>query len=384
MRLLVLNHEYPPLGGGASPVTASLSAELARRGHELDVVTMSFGDLPREETPQGVRLHRVPCCRRRLEISNTAELATYLWPAWRQALSLLRRQPYDLIHAHFVLPAGVIAVPLARNTRLPLVISAHGSDIPGYNPHRFRLEHRLLGPLWRTLACRTDCLVTPSANLAEQVLAHAPCLKAPGRVQAIPYGLEPLPYDPQAKVPGRVIMAGRLLERKGFRTMLRALASRPLDLELHILGDGPDMPVLRQMAAGLQAPVIFHGWLDRGGAEYADLYRTGSIFVFPSQMESFGVVLGEAMTAGMAVITADVGACPEVVGDAGIQIAPDDDAALAGHLAALLADPARVRRMGQAAHERAMGLYTWKAAADRYEALFAQLVEAHRHRNSER
>jgi glycosyltransferase involved in cell wall biosynthesis len=173
---------------------------------------------------------------------------------------------------------------------------------------------------------------------------------------------------------------GRLLERKGFRTMLRALRHHPLDLELHIVGDGPDMPTLRVMADTIQTPVIFHGWLDNTSPAYAELYRTSSIFVFPSQMESFGVVLGDAMTAGLACIASNLGASPEVAGETAILMDPDDDVALGGHLTDLLANPQRVREMGLAAHRRAMSLYTLQAAGDRYETLFAEVIAEHQAR----
>ncbi len=380
MRILVMDYEYPPLGGGGAPICRSIAQELARRGHDLDVVTMAYQDLPAFERDELVRVHRVPCRRSRIEICTTREMATYLWPAWRKGQELLRSQPYDLVHAHFIFPTGPVAVALARRGRLPLVISAHGSDIPGYNPHRFQLEHKLMRPAWGWLARQPDRIVTPSRQLANLVARAAPRMAADDRLQVIPHGLRPLPYDPAAKDPRRVLMVGRLLERKGFRTMLRALRHHPLDLELHIVGDGPDMAQLQAMAADAPTTVVFHGWLENTSAQYADLYRTSSIFVFPSQMESFGVVLGEAMMAGLACVTSDVGASPEVVGDTGILMDPDDDVALAGHLARLLADPVLVRTMGDAAHERAFSLYTCDAAADRYEALFEEVIAEHRAR----
>lgn len=374
MRILVLNYEYPPLGGGASPVTAAQSVELASRGHQLDVVTMAYEGLPAYEEVGGVHIHRVPCRRSRKEICRTAEMATYLLPGYRKAVSLATEQPYDLIHAHFIFPTGVMAAAVKRKLRVPLVITSHGSDIPGHNPSRFQLEHRLAGPLWRHTVAAADCVVSPSQHLADKLTRAA---RGAPEVRVIPYGVRELPYEPQRKIPNRVLMVGRLLDFKGFRTMLRALRHGKLDLELHIVGDGPDRKTLEEMAEPLETPVIFHGWLDNRGAEYRELYATSRFFVFPSQMESFGMVLAEAMTAGLCILTSARGACGEVAGDTAQFIDPDDDRELYERLSELLADPARASRMGAAARERAISQFTWSSAADAYEGLFAELLQGH-------
>lgn len=373
MRLLVINYEYPPLGGGAAPVTAALASELARRGHELDVVTMGYRDLPRFEQAGGLRVHRVHCRRSKAEICSTSEMATYLLPAYRHALKLARQQPYDLIHGHFILPSGLVAVGLKRALGLPLLISSHGSDVPGYNPNRFTFEHRLIKPLWHRLVRHMDVLVSPSAAFAELIRSNLPSGEIANRINVVPYGLSPFGYDPSLKVSRRVLMSGRLLERKGFRTMLQAMALEPLDIELHILGDGPERQVLESMASTLSTPITFHGWLDNTSDQYRDLFRTSSIFVFPSRMESFGMVLAEAMGAGMAILTTTSGGCGEVVGDTAEIIPADDPQTLARKLRGLLDAPQRVQQMGHAAYQRVLSKFTWSAVADQYEALFAEL-----------
>lgn len=376
MRLLVLNHEYPPLGGGASPVTAALCRHLAERGHELDVVTMGFGDLPVHEVNGRLRIYRVPCRRSRKEMSTTRELATYLLPAYRQALALAAQQPYDIIHTHFILPNGLVGAALVRRLRIPHVITIHGSDVPGYNPHRFRLEHRMLPPLWRWVLRSVDVLVSPSQALLDMAAAAAPHGRLPSPM-VLPYGISPLQHDFEAKIPNRVLMSGRLLERKGFRVALEALRLHPMDVDLHIIGDGPDRDLLLAMAKGLCGSVTFHGWLDARSDEYRDLFRTAALFAFPSEMDNFPVVLLEAMAAGLAIITTRAGGCPEVVGDTAEFVAVRDADGLGRALQGLLADPARCRAMGQAAQARATARYAWPTIARQYETLFADIIARH-------
>lgn len=134
MRILMLNYEYPPLGGGASPVTRALCEHLATAGHEVDVVTMGYRRLPRVELSGGVRVIRVPTLRHSPVRAETPEMLSYILAALPPTLALTQRWRYDVVHAHFIVPTGILAAAVRRISGLPLVITAHGSDIPRLQP----------------------------------------------------------------------------------------------------------------------------------------------------------------------------------------------------------------------------------------------------------
>ena len=141
MRILMPCYEYPPLGGGGSRVVDGLSRELVRQRHDVDVVTMAFRGLPRHEVVDGVHVHRVPCVRLKEHYCTMPEALTYLLAAHRRIHELVARNDYPINHTHFILPDGLNAAWVKRRTGLPYVITVHGSDVPGYNPHRVRLAH---------------------------------------------------------------------------------------------------------------------------------------------------------------------------------------------------------------------------------------------------
>jgi glycosyltransferase involved in cell wall biosynthesis len=201
LRILMPNLEYPPLGGGAAPVTRGLARALVARGHHVDVVTMGYRGLPAEENEDGVRLFRVPALRSRLELSHVHELATYVWSGLRKFRALARDNDYDLCHGHFLLPTGLIPYLLRDTTGCPpYVITAHGSDVPGFNPDRFTLLHRLTPPLLRRILRHAAGLIVPSAALEELILSqfgsHTPALSR------IPMGWSwtTLPPSPRSRV----------------------------------------------------------------------------------------------------------------------------------------------------------------------------------------
>jgi glycosyltransferase involved in cell wall biosynthesis len=360
-------YEFPPIGGGGSRVVAGLSRELVRQGHEVDVVTSRFRDLARRETVNGVEIHRVSCVRLKEHWATLPEVATYMIAARSKIRELVSRKRYDINHSHFVFPDGFNARRIKKETGLPYMITAHGSDVPGYNPHRVRLLHQVVSPLWRGITREASALVCPSRSLQELVAKRDPGLQT----SLLPYGFDVGRYRYSDDRQRRILVVSRMLRRKGVQYLLRAVEGLPLRHEIHIVGDGPYMPALRKLATRTSTTVTFHGWLDNSSTELARLYETSDIFVLPSEKENFPVALMEAMDAGLAIVTTRGTGCAEVVGDTGVLVEPRDPNALRAALESLLHDPERVRRLGRAARDRLAKELAWPTIARSYVDLYA-------------
>jgi glycosyltransferase involved in cell wall biosynthesis len=332
-------------------------------GHDVDVVTMHYRGLPARECVDGVEVHRVPCVRLSPSWCTMPEQATYLAVVLPYALRLARARRYDVNHTHFILPDGLTAMLLRRLIDLPYVITSHGSDVPGYNPHRFRRAHQVLAPVWRSIVERADRIICPSEGQEELVLRSQPN----ARTVVVPNGIDGdwLPPSSGAKE-RRVLVVTRMFERKGIQFFLRALEGMRLQHEVHIVGDGPYLPTLKALAESLRLDVRFWGWLDRGSTELRRLYHTSEIYVFPSEAENFPLVLLEAMRAGAAIITTKGTGCAEVVGDTALLVEPRSPEAIRAALARLLADHELCRRLGAAAQVRLRDNFTWPAVASQY------------------
>lgn len=360
-------YEFPPIGGGGSRVVDGLSRELVRQGHEVDVVTSRFrGSAPRE-TIDGVNIHRVSCIRLKAHFSTLPEAFSYVAASRRRIRGLASRTRYDIVHAHFILPDGYNARRIGEETRLPYVITAHGSDVPGYNPHRVRLLHALLAPLWSRITREAAALVTPSRSLQGLVAQRDPDL----RTVLIPYGFDIGRYRKDQPRQRRILLVTRMLRRKGVQYLLEAVQGLPLEHEIHLVGDGPYLPTLRRLAARTGTPVTFHGWLDNRSPQLTRLYETSDVFVLPSEKENFPVSLMEAMDAGLAIVTTRGTGCSEVIGDAGVLVQPRDPAGLRAALEPLLRQPERVRQLGRAARWRLQREFAWPVIASRYVDLYA-------------
>ena len=168
MRILMLNYEYPPLGGGAGPMSKELAENLVKKGHDVDFVTMKYGDWKKEEIINGVRVFRVPCIRQKMATCSTFEMFTYVLSAIKVTLKLTKRKKYDVVHSHFIIPTGIVAYVLKKVRGLDYVISVHGSDVPGYNPDRFGLMHKVTKPLLK-LIVRNSKMTVPLSKYSSSL-----------------------------------------------------------------------------------------------------------------------------------------------------------------------------------------------------------------------
>ncbi|MGE0877291.1 MAG: glycosyltransferase family 4 protein [Acidimicrobiia bacterium] len=171
---------------------------------------------------------------------------------------------------------------------------------------------------------------------------------------------------------------GRLEEHKGVHVLIEALAKVP-DAELRIVGDGPYRVELQQAATryGVAERVHFGGYA--GQDALPELYRSFDVLVVPSiptagWIEQFGRVAVEAMASGVPVVASASGSLPEVVGDGGVLVEPNDAVALADALDDLINDGARRRALSEAAHRRAQR-YSWRSIADGHRAFYERVTQ---------
>jgi len=213
------------------------------------------------------------------------------------------------------------------------------------------LQARLEG--WRVR--RADLVIATSGYAAAAIARHYGVAR--GRIGVVPELMDLAAWaellaaaPPQARPRPRLLCVAHLYPRKDVATLLRALARMQSRPEAHIVGVGPELRRLRRLARelGLDHRVRFLGHIGR--AELAREYRNADLFCLPSRQEGFGIVLLEAMAAGLAVVAARAAAIPEVVpeGECGLLFPPGDVAALAATLDQAFAEPGLRQRLGAA------------------------------------
>jgi D-inositol-3-phosphate glycosyltransferase len=383
MRISMVSEHASPLAalgevdcGGQNLHVAELSSALARRGHEVVVYTRRADpDLPtRVDTARGFGVVHVPAgppgpLPKDEMLPHMGEFAETLAREWRQ-------RPPDVVHAHFWM-SGLASIVGAEGLDVPVVQTFHalGSvkrrhqrDRDTSPRDRLRLEREVGRAATRIAATCSD-------EVFELIRMGVPR----SRISVVPCGVDTArftPYGPVARrgERHRLLTVGRLVPRKGFDTVIEALAHLP-GTELVIAG-GPEASRLssdeearrlRQAAAraGVNDRVRLLGQVSR--EEMPALLRSSDAVVCTPWYEPFGIVPLEAMACGIPVVAAAVGGLTDTVVDGvtGRHVPPRDPAALVKVLRSLLERPATRQAYGVAGRDRAQARYSWdRIAAD--------------------
>lgn len=375
-RVLFFNYEYPPLGGGAGNASAAIMREYAKRTDiEVDFVTSSLDSEYHLETfgDGRIRIHRLPIGKNpdNLTYQSQKEIMTYAWKAYWFASRLVREQQYDLSHAFFTVPCGVLSLVLKYRYGLPYIVSLRGSDVPGFS-ERFTGLYTFLRPvivrIWKQAAAVIAC----SRGLGN--LAHESNPKQ--EIGIIYNGIDterfkPAPSDLRDDTKFTVLCASRLSRRKGFRYAIEAFAqlvkSHP-EVRLFIAGGEGDaeQELFEQVRKlGIYDSVTFFGYVPN--SDFPRYYNAADVFVFPSLNEGMSNSMLEAMACGLPIIMTPTGGAEELVEDGGNGfIVPfRESGPIAERLELLAKDRDMVKHLG--ARSRAIAeKMSWASIAEAY------------------
>ncbi len=384
MKILIISHEYPPIGGGGANACMFLAKEYALKGNEVSVVTVFFEGLKEyEELYEGrLKIYRLKAKRKHKEHCGFSEMADYLLKARPFTVKLHKEEKFDICQAFFGIPSGPLAYLLKKKTGLPYVIRFGGGDIPGFQ-NRFKLLYKLLGIPLKVIWKKADALVANSEGLKQFALNfYDKC-----DIEIINNGVDSNTFYPantgKSEDRTELLFVSRLIERKGLQNLiphLKELQERSTKpIHLTIVGDGPYRDTLEQMTdeAGVRKFVTFVGQKDKG--EIAQFYRMGDVFVFPSSREGMPNAVLEAMASGLPIIMMkNCEGSKELVTDNGI-LAENDFCEAVGKFLRL--SEADKTAMGIASCERAKRDYTWEGISGKYLNLFNSIVKKNQKEN---
>jgi len=369
-RFLLINYEYPPVGGGGGNATQQIGRALVKRGAHVTALTAGHGTLPRRENDRGVQVLRIWAARRRQDRCSIPEMLVFLFHALLVAPGLARQMKCDAALVFFGLPCGPVGWWLKKRLGVPYLISLQGGDVPGFMGEELATYHKLTGPIISSVWRAADAVIANADGLAALARTHAPDVG----VGVIPAGADLDAVQPASaptlEGPVRLLFVGRLVTQKGLDVLFRALALMKdhHNWSLTIAGEGPLKEELAMAAQqlGIGDRVTFRGWLERG--QLPAVYKDADAFVLPSRDEGMPNAMLEAMAAGLPVIGSKVSGLSEVVidGETGILVPADDADLLNNALRQVIEDRDLTFKMGQAARQRVEDRYSWQFAADAY------------------
>jgi glycosyltransferase involved in cell wall biosynthesis len=392
--VLVLASTYPRWQGDPEPAFVhELSRRLAEHFQVVALVPDAPGADPSGEL-DGVGVVRFRYAPRRWQtlVNHGGIVANLRHHPWKWLLvpgfvlcqylaakRLVRARKFNLVHAHWLIPQGLIARRLKKVAAVPYMVTSHGGDL-------FGLRGRLLEALKRKVSA--DCSAMTVVSTAMQTEASRIGLQPP-QMAVLPMGVDlqqRFVVAPSVKrAENELLFVGRLVEKKGLRALLKAmpavLLQRPSTV-LTIAGFGPEEPALRTLAnsLGIESQVKFLGAMSQ--EKLPELYRRAAVFVAPffrdqsGNQEGLPVVLMEAIGCGCPVVVGNVAGIQDLLGEAASEVCvdPTDTSALAKAILAALENPKRAQERANRIREVAVARIDWNVIANGYAHVIRQCV----------
>ena len=386
MKILIVSHEYPPVGGGGANACMHLAKEYHEAGNETTIVTVWFQGEKEYEEADGVRIYRVKSKRAHLEHCGFAEMLDYLKKALPLVKKLQKEENFDICQVFFGIPSGPLGYYLKKKYHIPYVIRFGGGDIPGFQD-RFAFVYKAIGPAIRILWKNADALVANSQGLKK--LAENFYDKK--EILVIPNGAEVRAFsDVPASERGErdddachLLFVSRLIERKGLQDILPQLKeviekcnsagkASATDLTLDIVGDGPYRATLEAMVRelGIADHVKFHG--QKSKEQLPHFYSGADIFLFPSRKEGMPNAVLEAMSYGLPIIMTPCQGSEELIDGNGFVT---DALHFGEKIEELALDKASRRKMGERSTQLIEEVFSWRNTAREYLKLFNSKVQ---------
>jgi glycosyltransferase involved in cell wall biosynthesis len=380
MKIVFLNYEYPPCGGGGGATAKFLAEALADRGHQVHVLTSGTSDLLGLSQPSpGVTVERIDSGRKRQESCSPWEMLRYVIAASLRLPSLKRAFKPDVLHCFFGMPTGAVIYLTGVKRSHPYLVSLLGGDVPGFLPAETNKMHWLTRRATHAVWQNATYVLPNSQGLAR--LARS---AEPREYDVVPNGVDLGKFSAEGAIdstalPLRLLFVGRLVAQKGGDILIDALhrISGTTPITLTVIGDGPCRQELEERASDLPGniSITWRGWVSL--ETLPDEYRSHHVLVLPSRFEGMASVMLQAMACGCAVISSDVFGASDVIQDgvSGYVVEIGDAAALASRIDEL--DWATLSRIRTASRIR-VEHFSWPQIAKRVEELYAKSVEVSR------
>ncbi len=307
MRIIILNYEFPPLGGGAGKM-AQLQAKILAKKHEVVVITTGYQDLPAYQKTDGYEIYRLNSSRRHLHKSNVFEMLSWLKHAKDFCNNYLASNTIHLAIAHFTLPGGELALSLYKKFKIPYVVVSHGHDIPWFFPRQMWYYHLATYFKIRKICRNASNILVLSEYLkqnATRFIGNAYQKKIiilPNATNEIDFPL--IRNRDMSQL--RILFIGRLVSQKNPLLLieaLRLLNKSGISFSCNIIGDGPLFADLVKKIEkyGLQNQIHLSGWKEKN--EIIEGLKNANLFILPSRIEAMSVAILEALFSGLFIIT---------------------------------------------------------------------------------
>ncbi len=316
LKILMLNNEFPPLGGGTGTVNLELfNIFKNNKNLKIDLITSS-GNTKKEilQFSENIRIIKFPVGKKNIHHASNIELLRYVFKASLGAFKYHKKEKYDFIFVWSSVPAGFPALLLKFFTKTPYIVRVGGPDIPGFE-NRYKFIYKIISPIIKLIWKKAEFLTVKCKTEKEMIKAINDKLI----IKTIYNGVDDKNFTPQNKNISenlKLICSARLIKRKGQYTLIEAISNlkkQGITIFVDLVGNGDEKDAYIKFAnkKNVSKQIIFSGYVQR--EEMPEKYKNADIFVLPSFNEGMSNALLEAMACGLPVIVTNVGGTEELV-----------------------------------------------------------------------
>lgn len=384
MRVLFLTHNYPRFKGDQAGTFIEELALALPDDCKVLVLCPHAKGLRIKEKRGKVTIYRFRYAAERKEtlayegkmlaslrqgIKGIIELFIFTFSFVKSIRKLIVSENIDIVHAHWLMPAGIAARLALSSWHIPLLLSVHGTDV-------MLLKNLIFGRALSRWVLSRIRLLMPVSRFLGDTLEKISGVKKQKELLPMPASKNFL-ARPKRRLAKRIVAIGNLVKQKRFDVLIDALgvlAEVGIKLDLAIVGDGPERKSLEDLCLEKNINTIFVG--RQPHHKIPEILKDAGILVLPSVDEGFGLALVEGQLAGLAVIGADAGGQRDIIedGKTGILVKPDDVHSLAKAIADLLSDERKTLKMaalGQANAKRFLAGYAATRLSDIYKRVLS-------------
>ncbi len=369
MKILIICHEFPPIGGGAANAAFYIASCLRSKHHEVTVITSRFKRVSHANYDFNIAYLSV--LRKHIDRTSPLELISFALSGIIYSLFNIRKSRYDVCLAVHGIPSGWAAFFIRKIFGIPYIVSLRGGDVPGFLPMHYNKLHQKVKFLTNLYWRNADSIITNSEGLRE--LADKTAKLIGVKTKVIPNGVDCNIFRPDYSLRDnnsiRIVYAGRITPQKGLEDFIQSIINITGKIKntfkIKIIGEGHLKTSLEYVASNLRKKGVieFAGWMNKG--DLVEEYKRSHIFILPSFYEGMSNSLLEAMACGCMVIARDIPVNRQLVNDAKNGFLFTSNNIEQVLINSLNASIGTIEKMG--AESRIIAeLYNWESVTDAY------------------